>query len=453
MDGMDINNLMSSLMEFSFGSGDVGEKKTDETKATDAVGVNVCVVGGRDNVTVGKAWGDEMTVVTLEFPEIDEPTVDSAQDRDKRCLSIVRKLGFLRGDSVSGKSILFDMYAMMNLIQQIAQKMRNALRDMRKCQNVAIYANIRAQAEVQRTAAIAGAVAGAIMCAVQVGVVFTGMGMQLKGAGSNAAAKAGNESAVKQDVLLKNLQDGKYGKVDLRTVNPQEGSNLSNALKNTIGQNGSFAGNQQQAESVIQAAMKDTAIAKADFQNAQQSYIAAVKAEQTGAKLPAGMTSKDLKANMDAAQQRFDVAAENQAKVTGVMEANKDMASAPGVKKAISDSHSALAGNVSDLRAGADAISAQGATLGQKGMIAGMVVQQVGMAVGNFLAQLASSIKELISTEATEMQAEGKLLEEQFDQIKDLFSLVMSLIQKAIDIFSSVIQKESSVIEQILQHV
>lgn len=304
MDG--VNSLLSSLNNFSFGSGDVGEKKTDETKATDAVGVNVSVVGGRDNVTVGKAWGKEMTVVTFEFPEIDEPTVDSAQDRDKRCLSIVRKLGFSRGDSVSGKSILFDMYAMMNLIQQIAQKMRNALRDLRKCQNVAIYANIRAQAEVQRTAAIAGAVAGAIMCAVQVGVVFTGMGMQLKGAGSNPAVKAGNESAVKQDVMLKNLQDGKCDNAVLGELQMSlpEGSNLRAALGNHLDTAGAGT-----ATSAIKAAMKDTAIAKADFQNAQQSYIAAVKAEQAGAKLPAGMTSKDLKANMDAAQQKFDTAA------------------------------------------------------------------------------------------------------------------------------------------------
>ena len=444
MDG--VNSFLSSLNNFSFGSGDVGEKKTDETKASDAVSANVSVVGGRDNVTVGKAWGDEMTV-TFELPEIDEPSEASARDRDKRCQSIVLKLGFSRGDSVSGKSILFDMYAIMTLIQQIAQQMRNALRDLRKCQNVAIYANIKAQAEVQRTAAIAGAIAGAIMCAVQVGVVFAGMGMQLKGAGSNPAAKAGNESALKQETLVKNLQEGEYGNTDLAGLQAPRGSNLHAALE-TAGVGRSTVMGQDSATNVIQAAMKDTAIAKADFQQAQQSYITAVKAEQAGAKLPAGMTSKDLKANMDAAQQRFDLAAENQAKVTGKIayDVGKDF-------QPVQDSHSALMNNVSDLRTGADAITAQGGTLAQRTMIAGMVVQQVGMAVGNFLAQLASSIKELISTEATELQAEGKLLEEQFDQIKDLFSLMMSVIQKAIEILSSVVQKESSVIEQILQHV
>ena len=39
MDG--VNSLLSSLNNFSFGSGDVGEKKTDETKASDAVSANV----------------------------------------------------------------------------------------------------------------------------------------------------------------------------------------------------------------------------------------------------------------------------------------------------------------------------------------------------------------------------------------------------------------------------
>lgn len=82
-----------------------------------------------------------------------------------------------------GKSIMFDIYALMELIQEIGQKMRDAMRDLRKLENQAIYANIRSQAATQRYAAQCALIGGAVMCAIQGAVTVASFGFQLKNLG------------------------------------------------------------------------------------------------------------------------------------------------------------------------------------------------------------------------------------------------------------------------------
>ena len=73
------------------------------------------------------------------------------------------------GDAKAGaaKNAMFDLYKLMALLVEVAQKQRDANREMRQAESQAIQKSILDQAEAQRTAAITGMVAGAICCGLQ----------------------------------------------------------------------------------------------------------------------------------------------------------------------------------------------------------------------------------------------------------------------------------------------
>lgn len=70
----------------------------------------------------------------------------------------------------TGSGAIFDIYQLVALMLTVAQKQRDATRDIRKAENAAIQQSIQNQAESQRTAAIAGMAAGMAVCALQIGI-------------------------------------------------------------------------------------------------------------------------------------------------------------------------------------------------------------------------------------------------------------------------------------------
>ena len=91
------------------------------------------------------------------------------------------------------------------------------------------------------------------------------------------------------------------------------------------------------------------------------------------------------------------------------------------------------------------------ATKSQREMMKLQTVQTLAMTFGQYGQQLVSSLQQILSAEATELQAEQKMTEDQLDQIKDLMQQELSVIQKAFELFASVISKESQTIEGIIQ--
>ena len=77
--------------------------------------------------------------------------------------------------------------------------------------------------------------------------------------------------------------------------------------------------------------------------------------------------------------------------------------------------------------------------------------QTISMSLGQYGQQLSGSLQQIISANATELQAEQKMTEDQLDQIKDLFSQQQSVIQKVFEIFASIVAKESQTIEGIIR--
>ena len=84
-------------------------------------------------------------------------------------------------DSNASQSVMFDIYALMALLVECGQKMRDAARDVRQAENVQVQHSIQTQADMQRTAALTGLVCSVAVCAIQVGMQIGNMAYQGKG--------------------------------------------------------------------------------------------------------------------------------------------------------------------------------------------------------------------------------------------------------------------------------
>lgn len=433
--GIGFNSNLFQPPDYSMDKNDLDPSKTEKENEVTSVSLP-SVTDETENVTVGEIL--RQVSLACEMPELYPKANATALELQERYESLMSKLTRARGQAFHGKSVMFDIYAMMDMIQEISQRLRNVMRELRRLENTAIYANIKAQAEIQRQAAIAGMISGAIMCLVQIGMVVYGMRTQLKGpgaAGKGAMTKtAGNvenmTAGIKNPQLAKaNL--AKFGTPDKPgLLTPEQRASATPNL------------NKNGPVNPDQSIKNDVAAAKKDYITAQRKYDEAKQTVSKGGDLPEGQTLEGLKNDADLKGMKYEYTVAKQVDIASRM-VNPE----PGVLKGVQNQ---IKGDASQLRTLAKNGFGDGANANS---IKGMVIQQVGMAVGQFLQQIASGIKELISAKSTELQAEQKLLEEQFDQIKDLFTLQQGVIEKSIQIFASVIQKESSVLEQIFQHI
>ncbi|MCQ2367803.1 MAG: hypothetical protein MJ109_02185 [Kiritimatiellae bacterium] len=143
----------------------------------------------------------------LGLPTLERIVEMSTEKVDENIHSFNAKLNSLLG-SFRGKPVMFDIYALMDIMQEMAQKMRDSLRELRNMENQTIQSNIRAQAAIQRSAAMQSMVAGAVLCGIQVVVAAVTTGVSIK-------------NLSKQSAMMKS------GGVDIMTK--------QNNLANTIG--------------------------------------------------------------------------------------------------------------------------------------------------------------------------------------------------------------------------
>lgn len=105
--------------------------------------------------------------------------------------------------AASSRSILFDVYKIMALLQEVAQKQRDAAREIRQAENERIQASIQSQADAQREAAFLGMMLSACVCAVQVGISALGMVRQ----GMAAKQQSGMADTFGVNAANKSLQN------------------------------------------------------------------------------------------------------------------------------------------------------------------------------------------------------------------------------------------------------
>jgi len=185
-------------------------------------------VAGTTNVTITRTVDGVETPVTIRIPDdLDIPeTVDQAAI-DSLCEKLAADTGLnlseedikLFHDSLSKvltetldampksdpksdvRRAMFDLYKMMALLVEVAQKQRDATREMRLSENLSIQKSILDQAEAQRTAAITGMIGGAICCALQAGFTMLSLVQQ----GKAFKQQLGTEKSTGLDVAGKNV--------------------------------------------------------------------------------------------------------------------------------------------------------------------------------------------------------------------------------------------------------
>lgn len=449
------------------------------------------------------------------FTELGIPTLAqvksmSTEEQMEHLKSLGTKFNSAMG-TFRNKPILFDIYALMDIMQEMAQRMRDAMREIRNLENQAIQANIRGQAEIQRSAAISSMIAGAVLCGIQMGVTIATTASSLKqmstqmtklnqggidvmGKQAELTNNIGNpkatenmmgklskeygsdtvneveitqfdENAVKsqQDTFksaetkLNDLNEFKEleAKKDAGTLSEPEQKRMNEiADKYTIGD--------QKIDDLITTATTEVNTAAANLAEAQTNEANRVLSIN---EKEVEVAAKEFKAVRQAANQEL-------AKDGQISQKTQEQLDAAEAKlmisrgKQVQNATSFMRNGFVDKNDTIISIKNNASTLleqAQNGAISKaehiafgklqtklQMIQGLNSALGQFSQSLIAGIKEIITSAATELQANQKMQEDQLDQIKDLFAQELSVIQKVFQLFEAITQKESSTIENII---
>ena len=241
-------------------------------------------VAGSTNVTITRTVDGVETPVTIRIPDdldipetVDQAAIDSLCQKlaadtslnlteeqiklfhDTLSETLTKTLAAMPKDSAQSniRRAMFDLYKMMALLVEVAQKQRDATREMRLAENLSIQKSILDQAEAQRTAAITGMIAGAICCALQSAATFISLYQQAKAFN----AQLGTEKTAGLDVAGKNVDM-------MKAANNQDNANKQlTKLQNQIGNKPSLT-NGHSVQNEVESSFANSA----EFKNAQAKF-------------------------------------------------------------------------------------------------------------------------------------------------------------------------------------
>ena len=143
--------------------------------------------------------------------------------------STLEKLSGAVNTDPTVKTVMFDLYKLMALLVEVAQKQRDAMREMRLAENLSVQKAILDQASAQREAAVTGMIAGAICCAMQ--VAATGVAMYQQAKAFNAQLGTDKTSGVdvaRQSVdMMKAANTQDSAQTQLNKVKAEVGTQMS----------------------------------------------------------------------------------------------------------------------------------------------------------------------------------------------------------------------------------
>ena len=180
------------------------------------------------------------------------------------------------------KSVMFDIYKMMALLVEVAQKQRDATREMRQAQNIQVQTSIQNQANEQRMAAITGLIAGTICCGMQ--VIATGVSLYKQGKAyvkqSSTAGASGLDSARQDASMLKTANTADASAKQLAKVQADVGNKPSGIDGKTVEEavNDGFQGSRDAAQKLTDAKgkLQDVTAKRQTYENlkAEQNLTA-----------------------------------------------------------------------------------------------------------------------------------------------------------------------------------
>ncbi len=292
---MEVNQISTSRFDWNA----LVDKINNAAPSANVQGASFDAMTGNVTFTVA---GDEGTKqITLEVPDLESPgAIDQTEFS-----SLVAKLG--SGDSLgltSGQieeikktfaeiaanplptttgSVMFDIYALMVLMLECAQKQRDASRAMRQSENEAIRTAIQNQADSQRSAALTGMIAGIAVGVLQLAMQAVSLAKSAAGTKQQLSAmhKSGLPSAqAKVEIAKSELAPRQAELTQMKEIKAMQDNVASLEAKT----------NPPATPEQIQAAKNDLAgakaelskMAKADVQ-AQEKAVGAAEKKLTAA--------------------------------------------------------------------------------------------------------------------------------------------------------------------------
>ena len=211
-------------------------------------------VDGKQNFTITtNVDGAEKTVTVsvpsdLEIPEtVDQGTLQGLVDKlkatglgftDEQIAQMKDSIAKIYDDSTTAAKsfaskstgkVLFDLYALMALMIEVAQSQRDAAREMRTAENLSVQKAIQNQADEQRAAAMVGMIVG-ITCglasaAVSIGTMV-GQGVAAK-TQSQIMSQSGADAAKMHSTALQNTDNVANAQTKLDQTVAKVGDNVA----------------------------------------------------------------------------------------------------------------------------------------------------------------------------------------------------------------------------------
>ena len=216
-------------------------------------------VDGKTSFTITTKVGDETKTTTISIPDdldlpetVNQGTLNALVDKlaatglgftDEQIATMKDAIAKLYGDTAtaidqvnkaSKGSVLFDLYALMALMIEVAQSQRDAAREMRTSQNLAIQQSIQNQADQQRAAARVGMIVGIICGAVSAlasGALMFGQS-RVASNQSKLMAQSGTDSAQMHLSSLKNVDSTATAQAKLDQVSAKVGNEVAGRVNN-----------------------------------------------------------------------------------------------------------------------------------------------------------------------------------------------------------------------------
>ena len=434
--------------------------------------------------------GDTVKSISLSMPELDVP---QAADDDGKIASLCAKLG--TGDlmnlspsqvetvcnelidemktyaetlaaggapgvdtSGNSKSVMFDVYALMALLVECGQKMRDAARDVRQAENEQVQTSIQNQADQQRTASLTGLICSVAVCVIQVSMQGANLKNLAKGVSQQNAAR--NESGIKNaqaDLKMAEMQaKPQDAQANLQKVaaatDPAVKAKVEGTFNDSKTTKGALVSNEELQQRI----------------DANTAELNTVKAggggnppKLTEAQQQAKITQLEAKIASDTEMKAMSLEDRQTLYRTQVKSELADIRNNPNSTKAeikYAEAYAAneiaqnstpqqLAGDLAAAQANFNQTSAllqhsatylKGVQLESSSRIYGDMI----MAIGNVAQGCVSSMTEMMKAKATEMGAEQQASQEMLDQAKDLFSQCQSLIDSVVQLMQAVLQAE-----------
>ena len=270
-------------------------------------------VDGKTSFTITTKVGDETKTTTISIPDdldlpetVNQGTLNDLVDKlaatglgftDEQIATMKDAIAKLYGDTAtaidqvnkaSKGSVLFDLYALMALMIEVAQSQRDAAREMRTSQNLAIQQSIQNQADQQRAAARVGMIVGIICGAVSAlasGALMFGQS-RVASNQSKLMAQSGTDSAQMHLSSLKNVDSTATAQAKLDQVSAKVGNEVAGRVNNEFGnrlvddQAGNLHDNFTNAKANLDAKQQALDTANDELQAANNTLAEKTQAQQ-----------------------------------------------------------------------------------------------------------------------------------------------------------------------------